>query len=99
MKARYNKVSKNFQKQIRNEVAEHFKEQSNDMTRRCLKLFCVASHMAHGHAKKRLMRTIDMVEEISRERDMDEVFWSHIDQYNKSLGLDFPDEDYDRMDD
>ena len=49
-------------------------------------------------AKKRLMRLIDKVESIARERDMDEVFWSHVDRYCKHIGLDFPDENYERMD-
>ena len=98
MKARYNRVSKSFRKEIRAEVAEHFKEQSNDMTRRVFKLFCVSLHQEFGFGKDRLNRLIAKVEEISTEREQDEVFWSHVDRYCKSIGLDFPDEDYERMD-
>lgn len=98
MKAHYNKVSKNFRKEIRANVEEHFKAQSQDMTRRHFKLFCVALNQEFGFGKDRLMKLISKVEEISTEREQDEVFWSHVDNYCKHIGLDFPDEDYERMD-
>ncbi len=98
MNAHYNKVSKNFKKQIRAKVEEEFKNQSNDMTMRNFKLFCVSLHQEFGFGKKRLMRLIDKVESIAREREQDEVFWSHVDNYCKHIGLDFPEEDYERMD-
>lgn len=98
MKAHYNKVSKSFRKEIRAEVAGHFKEQSNAMTRRVFKLFCVSLHQEFGFGKDRLNRLIAKVEDIGAEREQDEVFWGHVDKYCKVLGLDFPDEDYERMD-
>lgn len=97
MKARRT-VDKKMQERIRNEVKEEFTRQSNNMTRRHFKLFCVALNQEFGFGKDRLMRLIGKVEEIGTEREQDEVFWSHIDRYVKHLGLDFPDEDYDRMD-
>jgi hypothetical protein len=38
------------------------------------------------------------IEDISTEREQDEVFWSHIDRYCKHLGIEFPEEDYEKMD-
>jgi hypothetical protein len=98
MKARYNKVSNSFRKDIRAKVEEEFKEQSNNMTRRVFKLFCISLHQEFGFGKDRLNRLIAKVEEISGEREQDEVFWAHVDKYCKVLGLNFPDEDYERMD-
>lgn len=97
MKARRT-VDKKFQERIRNEVAQHFEIESGNHTRRLFKLFCVALHQEFGFSKDRLSRTIAKVEEISSKREHDEVFWAHIDRYCKSIGLDFPDEDYERMD-
>ena len=97
MKARRT-VDKKMQERIRNEVAEEFKRQANDMTRRHFKLFCVALHQAFGFGKDRFAKVMEKVEEIGSEREQDEVFWSHIDNYCKHIGFDFPDEDYDKMD-
>ena len=97
MKARRT-VDKKMQERIRNEVAEHLQNETNNMTRRYFKLFCVTLHQAFGFGKDRLTRLIEKVEEISYEREQDEVFWAHIDRYLKSIGLEFPDENYERMD-
>lgn len=97
MKARRT-VDKKFQERIRNEVEEEFKRQSGAMTWRIIKIFCIALHQEFGFGKDRLMRMIAKLEEIGIEREQDEVFWAHVDRYNKHLGLDFPEEDYDRMD-
>ena len=98
MKAHYNKVSKSHQKRIRNEVAKEFEKQSNDMTMRVFKMFCVALHKAFGFGKVRISRVLEQVEEIAKEREHDEVFWAHIDRYCKHLGFEFDDEDYEKMD-
>lgn len=97
MKARRT-IDKKMHERIREEVKEEFQKQSNNMTRRVFKLFCVALHQEFGFGKDRLNRTIAKVEEIGGEREQDEVFWAHIDKYITSLGLDFPEEDYERMD-
>jgi hypothetical protein len=98
MKARRT-VDRKMQERIRNEVAEHFKTESNNMTRRLFKLACVTLHQEFGFGGIRLSRFIDKLEEIGAEREQDEVYWSHVDNYCKMLGLDFANEDYDRMDD
>lgn len=43
MKARRT-VDKKMQERIRNEVAEHLQNETNNMTRRYFKLFCVTLH-------------------------------------------------------
>lgn len=43
MKARRT-IDKKMQERIREEVKEEFQKQSNNMTRRVFKLFCVALH-------------------------------------------------------
>ena len=73
-------------------------ELKREFTRRTMKAFCVALNQEFGFGKSRIIRLILKVVEISKEREHDEVFWSHIDIYCKHLGLDFPDENYDRMD-
>ncbi len=99
MKAHYNKVSKSFRKEIRAKVEEEFKEQSNNMTRRIMKIFCIALNREFGFGKDRLMRPIAKVEEIGNERDQDEVFWAHVDRIvNEEIGMVWDEEDYDRMD-
>lgn len=98
MKAHYNKFDKNHKKKIRNEVAKEFQKQSDDMARRFFKLFCVALHQEFGFGKDRFTRVIEKIQEISSEREQDEVFWSHIDIYCKHLGFEFPEENYERMD-
>lgn len=98
MKARRT-VDKKFQERIRNEVAEEMLKQTNDITSRVFKLFCVTLNKDFGFGQKRLVRLIRKIEEISKERDQDEVFWAHIDKYAiEYLGLEFKREDYDRMD-
>lgn len=98
MKAHYNKVSKSHQARIRTEVKKEFEKQSNDMARRFFKLFCVALHQEFGFGKDRFERVIAKIQEISGEREHDEVFWSHVDNYCKHLGFEFDDENYERMD-
>ena len=98
MKAR-RRVDPKMQERIRNEVVEHFKEQSNEMTRRIMKIFCVALNQEYGFGKDRLMKLIAKVEELSTEREQDEVFWSHVDRYvNEHIGMAFDEENYERMD-
>lgn len=98
MKARRT-VDKKFQERIRDEVKKEFEKQSNDMTCRNFKLICVALNQTFGFGKDRLMRLIQAVEDIGREREQDEVFWSHIDQFViGQLGLAFKEEDYEKMD-
>lgn len=102
-------IDKRYEKRIQEKCAEEYAkgqrelerqriELKREFTRRTMKAFCVALNQEFGFGKSRLIRLILKVVEISKEREHDEVFWSHIDIYCKHLGLDFPDENYDRMD-
>lgn len=92
-------VDKKFQKRIREEVKKEFQNQSSDMTRRVMKVFCIALNQEFGFGKERLMKLIAKVEEISTEREHDEVFWARVDRYvNEYIGMAFDKENYDRMD-
>ena len=97
MKARRT-VDRKMQERIRKEVAGEMLKQTNDITTRVFKMFCVALHMQYGFGKIRIQRVLDKIEEIAKERDHDEVFWSHMDIYCKHLGFEFKDENYERMD-
>ena len=97
MKARRT-VDKKMKERIRSEVAEEMLKQTNDITTRVFKLFCVSLHQEFGFGKDRLGRVLGRIEDISTEREHDEVFWAHIDRYCKGIGLEFPDEDYEKMD-
>lgn len=91
-------VDKQMQQRIRASVKEEFERQSNEMTRRLFKMACVTLHQEYGFGKDRLNRFIDALEKIATEREQDEVFWAHVDRYCKVLGLEFANEDYERMD-
>lgn len=92
-------IDKQFQERIRNEVKEEFTRQSNDMAQRVFKLFCVALHQEFGFGKYRLSRLLQAVNKLSTEREQDEIFWTHVDRIViEYIGLDFPREDYDKMD-
>lgn len=98
MKARRT-VDKKYQERIRNEVEAEFHRQSNDMALRFFKLFCVCLNQEFGFGKHRLSKLIQAVNDISTEREQDEIFWAHIDRIViEYIGLDFKREDYDKMD-
>lgn len=98
MKARRT-IDKKYQERIRNEVEAEFHKQSNDMAQRFFKLFCVCLNQEFGFGKYRLSRLLQAINNLSGERERDEIFWSHIDRIViEQIGLDFNREDYERMD-
>lgn len=97
MKARM-KLNNKIQKKIKEEVRAEYDRQGQDLTRRHIKLMCVALNEHFGFGKNRLMKLIQAYGDLGEERKEDEVFWSHIDRYIEQIGLDFPKEDYEVMD-
>lgn len=97
MKARM-KLNNKIQKKIKEEVRAEYDRQGQDLTRRHIKLMCVALNEHFGFGKNRLMKLIQAYGDLGEERKEDEVFWSHIDRYIEQIGLDFPKEDYEIMD-
>lgn len=97
MKARL-PINRKTQDRIREEVANEYKKQGEELHRRNFKLICVALNEKFGFGKVRLTRLIDAVEELGKEREDDEVFWYHIDRYLNKMGMDFEKENYEVMD-
>ena len=99
MKANYKRpVSKRERERVRDEVGKELRKQSGDLTRRIFKLFCLALNEKYGFGKDRLQNVIQTVNHFASERELDEVFWSHVDERMKQLGMDFQPENYHEMD-
>ena len=97
MKARVT-LDKKTKERINLEVKAEYDRQGQDLSRRHIKLFCVALNEEFGFGKDRLLRLIQKYGDLGAERKDDEIFWSHIDRYLERIGLDFPKEDYEVMD-
>ena len=101
MKARLhlnNRMSKKQQADIKEYCAQELRKQEVEHTRRMIKIMCVALHEQCGFGSVRLSKVLAMIEELSNVRDKDEVFWYHVDRELKAIGLDFEDEDYEKVD-
>ena len=97
MKARM-MLDKKTKERINLEVKAEYDRQGQELSRRHMKLVCVALNEHFGFGKERLMKLIQAYGDLGEERKEDEVFWSHIDRYIEQIGLDFQKEDYEIMD-
>ena len=97
MKARLS-IDKKTRQRINDEVKAEFDRQGQELSRRHIKLMCVALNEHFGFGKDRLLRLVEAYGKLGEERKNDEVFWSHIDRYLERIGLDFPKENYETMD-
>lgn len=97
MKARVS-IDKKTRQRINDEVKAEFDRQGQELSRRHIKLFCVALNEQFGFGKDRLLKLVQAYGDLGAERKDDEIFWSHIDRYLERIGLDFPKEDYEVMD-
>lgn len=97
MKARVS-IDKKTRQRINDEVKAEFDRQGQELSRRHIKLMCVALNEHFGFGKDRLLRLVEAYGKLGEERKNDEVFWSHIDRYLERIGLDFPKENYETMD-
>ena len=97
MKARAT-LDRKTKERINLEVKAEFDRQGQELSRRHIKLFCVALNEEFGFGKDRLLRLIQKYGDLGAERKDDEIFWSHIDRKLEQIGLDFPKEDYEVMD-
>lgn len=102
MKCRVPRINRKMQKEIdahtKQRVAEHYEQQGEEITRRVFKLWCVACHEEYGFSGKRNGRLLLAVSKLIEKSKTDEVFWYHIDKELKQMGLDFPNENYEVMD-
>ena len=97
MKAR-TKLNNKIQKQIKEEVKAEYDRQGQDLSRRHIKLMCVALNENFGFGKDRLLKLVQAYGDLGAERKDDEIFWYHIDRRLERIGLDFPKENYETMD-
>lgn len=97
MKARVT-LDKKTKERINLEVKAEYDRQGQELSRRHIKLICVALNEHFGFGKDRLLKLVQAYGDLGAERKDDEIFWSHIDRYLERIGLDFPKEDYEVMD-
>lgn len=98
MKAHYNRpVSNKMKSQVKVEVGKEVRKQAGDLTRRLFKLFCLALNKQYGFGKDRLATVLQMVNDLSVEKETDEVFWSHVDERMQQIGIPFLPENYELM--
>ena len=101
MKARLrlqDKLSNKQKKDIDLYCSESLRKQQTDLVRRMTKIFCVVLNQQFGFGKDRCYKAINAFNELSNRRDYDEVFWTHVDRLLEHIGLNFPQEDYEKMD-
>ena len=84
---------------VKEYLRQEIRQQHAGTTRRIFKLFCVALHEEYGFGKGRLSNVLGKVTAVCQEKDNDPVFWTHMDRAIEQIGLDFPKEDYNALDD
>lgn len=72
-----------------------YDEEATGLVRRCYKTFAVVLHQKHGFGRNRLLKVMEELADISKLRDIDDVFWKHLDDIIiNEIKLDFEREDY-----
>lgn len=79
-------------------VAEYYEKQGEEITRRVMKLFCTTLHDDFGFGCERLNKVVIGVSKRIEKSKKDEVFWFHEDRDLNRIGMKFPNEDYEVMD-
>ena len=79
-------------------TAEEIKRQGADVMRRLFKLVCVSLNEQFGFGAERCSRLIAEVSSLAEKHPEDEVFWTHVDQVMKQMGMEFIPENYEEMD-
>ena len=101
MKARIkaSSIATNKQKELARElVREEMRKQEQGNVRRLFKLMCLSLNEECGYGKKRLGYLLARISENAALHERDEVFWTHVDQRMKQIGMEFAPEDYDEID-
>lgn len=97
MKARYNRITKAQYDAIYQEI----RSQQEGITRRLMKLTCIALNESEGFGKDRLRRVMKEINVLAEEHLNDEIFWHHADIRIRQLGFseeEFNSENYDEID-
>jgi hypothetical protein len=91
-------TNKDRKRAIRELVTEEHDKQGQGTARRLIKLLCVSMYEQYRFAGKRGGRIVDQINALGDEHKEDPVFWAHVDRLLKQIGYDFPDENYDEVD-
>ena len=84
---------------IKTRGVEVYQEEAKEMFRRYYKLVAVTLNKKFRFGKKRILEAFEYISELSRDRETDPVFWSHIDKIViDQLGLDWQKENYNELD-
>ena len=78
-------------------IDEYIQQESHNMSRRLFKLVAVAANELYGFGAKRNLKLSQRVGNLIIEHRDDEIFWQHVDRRCDQMGLGYPPEDYERM--
>ena len=71
-------------------ISDNLAKEQKDVTRRILKLTCIALNQQFGFGgKSRLAEYIKSVNALCAEAESDEIFWFHVDTALAQIGMDF----------
>lgn len=95
----YSSMSTKDKKELNEYMAQRAKkiydEEATGLVRRCYKTFAVVLHQKHGFGRNRLLKLMEELSDISKLRNIDDVFWKHLDDIIiNEIKLDFEREDY-----
>lgn len=92
------KLSKKEKANIEAYVQEVNQNEAISISRRLVKIFCVALNQGFGFGHDRLAVLLGEVDNLAEKQKDDPVFWSHVDrEVINYLKLPFEPEDYDKM--
>lgn len=78
---------------------EVYREEAKGNLRRYYKLLAVSLNKKFGFGKKRIIEVFEYISKLSKDRDNDPVFWSHIDKMViDQLNINLPKENYNELD-
>lgn len=93
------KQRKELDNYIKTKGLDVYQEEAEGNFRRYYKLLAVSLNKKFGFGKKRIIEVFDYISEISKERDNDPVFWTHIDKIViDQLDINLPKENYNELD-
>lgn len=81
----------------RQNVAEWLKKNEAALTRRVLKIVCVALNDEFGFGTERLSRLVRAVNQTTNEWHDNPCFWTSVDRRLKQKGINFEEENYNEL--
>ena len=92
------KLSKKEKANIESYVQEFNQNEAVNMSRRLLKIVCVALNQRFGFGHDRLLRLLGEIDSLAEQQKEDLIFWYHMDKETiQYLNLPFEEEDYEKM--